>query len=85
MPTPEDHEHGEAQAGLFSSLLAAEPPFKRVLLAIGHTVTAAATLEKTLGIMIAHRLVDQNEEAKLNLLISSWPIRNALLEGFSIC
>ncbi len=67
MPTPEDHEHEDALAGLFSSFLAAEPPFKRVLLAIGHTVTAAATLEKTLGIMIAHRSAEQHQGSKTEL------------------
>ena len=91
MLAPEDHEHEETQAGLFSSFLAAEPPFKRVLLAMGHTVTAAATLEKTLGIMIAHRLVDQHEGSKAELadLLMANQKRTAgrllnLLKGYGI-
>jgi hypothetical protein len=47
--TAKDDEHDAALEKLFASFLSAEPPYRRVVLAIGHTVIAAATLESVLS------------------------------------
>lgn len=61
MSDPEHTEHEVAHANLLRSFLTAEPPFRRVLLAIGHTVLTVGTLERTMHTVVAGRRAEKDK------------------------
>jgi hypothetical protein len=55
-----DEQSSNLESPMFSYFMNEDPPYRSVLLAIGHTVLAAAALEKVLSISIAYRRAERD-------------------------